>query len=175
MMAAEEDDGTGQGLEWRAGISVGLGLGWLMTILFWYTMWSEGFADSQKLAIILLSLLVVAGITVSVWIPWSTLRGTDKERAIWGLRGFGTRVAVTVAVLVVLTLLAVYWLFFEAVDYTLCQSFLVVIVVMGAMVAMLALMWMRWGVRGQQVAVAAQSMQDAAMARKDQDEEDDSR
>jgi membrane protein YdbS with pleckstrin-like domain len=168
-----DDAETEPGPQWRAGLAIGLGLGWLMTVIFWWTMWSEGFSEPQKLAIALLSLLVVGGLGGSIWLRWSMAQGMTAPGSVWRLRGFGTRVAVSTAVLVGAIVVAVWWLFFEAVDYTICQSFIVIIVVLVVMAAMLGLMWVRWSNRTQRMAEAVKKMHDTAVVAHQEDDEDE--
>jgi hypothetical protein len=135
------------GLKWRTAATPVVGVIWLVGVLIWWAFYSEDYSIAQKLAVVILSILVMAGIAGTLWLPWSMRFAPEKDRRVWRTRGFVPRVAGSVAIIILAMLLTVYWLFFPGEDYDLCQSLVVIIVIFLVTMGIMAPVWVRWGTR----------------------------
>ncbi len=141
------DEGVHRSVMWRTVFTVVVGLGWLVWLLLWWAFWSEDLEVARKFAVAIVSAMVLGGLTAAVWIPYSMRWAPEEERRQWRVEGFRARVVGSTFVFVALAVLVVYWLWFPGKDYDICQSFVIIIVVLIAGVALMAPMWMRWGMR----------------------------
>ena len=132
---------------WRTVFTVVVGLGWLVWLLLWWAFWSPDMEVARKFAVAIVSAMVMGGLLAAVWLPYSMRWAPEEERRQWRVRGFRARVVGSALVFVGLAALVVYWLWFPGKDYDICQSFVVIIVVLIVGMALMAPMWMRWGMR----------------------------
>ena len=141
-----EEEASPKGAASRGVVSAVLGLGWVIwALLFWF-FWSEDHEVSRRMAILLMSLLVMAAAMSTIWIPWS-MRFPPEAGYAWWMPGFSWRVAASAVIAVGLFLLTIYWLWFQGEGYTLCQSCVVIIVVLLVTGGVMTALWARWGMR----------------------------
>jgi hypothetical protein len=58
------------GYRWRVVLSIVMGVGWFVFLLLWLFFFAGAFTIYQNIAIILVSILVVAGVLGAAWAPW---------------------------------------------------------------------------------------------------------
>jgi len=141
------DEEMGVGVKWRAVASPAIGVIWLILVLLWWAFWSDPWTVAQKTAIIIMSVLVVAGLMGAMWIPWSMRYAPAKDRMVWTQRGFTPRIAASMAIILGAMVLLVYWLFVPGKDYDICQTVVVIVVVFLACGLVMGPMWALWGRR----------------------------
>ena len=59
-----------RGLRSRVAASILLGVGWLSFVLLYAAFWAGGYSLFQSIAIILVSMLVLAGVLGAMWATW---------------------------------------------------------------------------------------------------------
>lgn len=148
-----EDSDWQPEIKWRTVITIIVGVSWLFWIIAWWYTWSEGYSTSQKFALALLSLGVVAGIMSAVWLPYAYKYGSPEDRMVWKLRGFGTRVAGSAVVIAAFFLLVFWWLFYEAEGWGWCGSVGLIALMFLALASILGPIWVRWSMREQRVVI----------------------
>jgi hypothetical protein len=67
--------GKAPGLGWRVALSAVMGVGWVVFVVLWLMFFASGFSVLQNLAIISISLLVMAAILGAAWAPWAIKYG----------------------------------------------------------------------------------------------------
>lgn len=55
---------------WRAAVSAVTGIGWVIFLVYWLLMQSSNYTIYQNLAIFIVSILILAGINVVMWVPY---------------------------------------------------------------------------------------------------------
>ena len=135
------------GTMWRTAVTVVLGLGWFVWILVWWAFWSEDYKVAQRFAVALMSFLVLAAAAAAMWVPYSMRWAPEEDKEEWRRKGFAWRVVASTAVFAALAAFLVYALFLPWRDFSLCQSLVVIIVVVIAGAVVMSPMWMRWGAK----------------------------
>ena len=59
----------------RVYVTIALGLGWLLFLGLWLFYYATSFSIIQNIAILIISLVVVAAISVALWVPWAMKHG----------------------------------------------------------------------------------------------------
>jgi hypothetical protein len=67
--------GKAPGLGWRTALSAVMGVGWLVFVVLWLLFFASGFSVLQNLAIISISILVMAAVLGAAWAPWAIKYG----------------------------------------------------------------------------------------------------
>lgn len=73
------------GWVWRTAVSAVVGIGWLIFVIIFLFFYATGFGIYKTIAILLVSVLVMAAILAPVWIMW----GIRAARAMEGKRKRG--------------------------------------------------------------------------------------
>nr|MDO8097626.1 hypothetical protein [Candidatus Njordarchaeota archaeon] len=68
------------GYRWRVVLSIVMGVGWFVFLLLWVLFFSVGYTIYQNLAIILVSVLVVAAVLGAAWAPWGIKYGRKYKK-----------------------------------------------------------------------------------------------
>ncbi len=58
------------GISWRAAVSAVTGIGWVAFLILWFWFYRTDYTVYQNIAIFIVSILVIAGINVAVWVPY---------------------------------------------------------------------------------------------------------
>jgi hypothetical protein len=150
------------GLRWRTYVSIAGGLGWLAFVALWWLFMGDDYDNYQNVAVTLVSLMVVAGILGGAWLTWARRHDVEFRTQV-AVPGFWPRVAASVAIFAGLTVAALYWLWYMAGEYNLCQNLGLFLLLFVILAATMTPLWMRWGMRygaragreaGEEVAVA---------------------
>ena len=83
---------------WRTWTLAVLVLAWTLWLPFWWFRWGADLADSQKMAVVMLSILLLLIFLFGLWLPWSMQHGDPAERRIWEDPGFRSRFWVSTVV-----------------------------------------------------------------------------
>lgn len=135
------------GLEWRATLSIIAGLGWLIFIIIWLFFFSEEFTYNQNIAMILLSILVMAIILGIPWTIWGLRHQTEREKEMWKTKGFAWRIYFSTIVGFGFLIFLIFWFFYYADTYNVCQNLAILLVILLFIAAMLGASWAPWGIR----------------------------
>jgi len=60
------------GFGWRASASIAVFFGWLIFLIIWLFFYADDFSGYQNLAIVIVSVMVLAGISTAAWAAWGT-------------------------------------------------------------------------------------------------------
>jgi len=61
----------GKGFGWRVALSIVVSVGWLIFVILWLGFLAGDYSGYQNLAIILVSVLALAGILGATWVIWA--------------------------------------------------------------------------------------------------------
>ena len=129
-----------KGLAWRVSLSILVGIGWIVFLILWLFFYAETYVWEQKVAIFLLSILVLIGILGIPWAIWALKKQTSVEKEMWKVKGFRWRVWASIVIALGVMIFLVYWFWVLAEPYDIYQnlaifvvSFLVAGGILGAM------------------------------------------
>jgi hypothetical protein len=71
-----------KGLKWRLALTIYGSIGTLIFIIAFLAFFPTGFDIWQKIAVVLISLLVLSALVSSIWIPWKITYWEEVEE--WG-------------------------------------------------------------------------------------------
>jgi hypothetical protein len=81
LIRAPWKSGTAEpGLGWRVALSAIMGVGWILFVVFWLLLYAPGFSFLQNLAIIIVSLLIMAAVLGAAWAPWAIKHGARSSK-----------------------------------------------------------------------------------------------
>ena len=72
--------GKAPGLGWRVALSAVMGVGWVVFVVLWLFFFASGFSVLQNLAIISISLLIMAAVLGAAWAPWAIKYGGRSSK-----------------------------------------------------------------------------------------------
>lgn len=117
----------GAGMGWRVSLSILGGVGWLVFLLVWLIFYAADFSGYQNVAVVLLSLLAVAGLLGVPWTIWGWGRKPEEIRMM-KTPGFRWRVVFSAVSIPAALLFLVGWLYFYADGYSIYQNIAVFII-----------------------------------------------
>lgn len=133
-----------KGLAWRVSLSILVGIGWLVFLILWLFFYSETYAWEQKVAIFLLSILVLIGILGVPWALWAFKKQTSVEKEKWKVQGFRWRVWVSIVIALGVMIFLVYWFWVLAEPYDIFQNLAIFVVSFLIAGGILGAMWAPW-------------------------------
>jgi len=68
------------GFKGRVVVSIVIPLAWIIFLIYWFYFPAKDFDGYQNIAIFLVSLLVVGGILVGIWVPWGMKHSKEFEK-----------------------------------------------------------------------------------------------
>lgn len=146
-MIPEERPMKTRGMGWRISTTILLGVGWLVFIIIWLFFYASGFSIYQNLAILVVSLLIVAGGTAVLWVGLGIRMGKTQapgapewsrfEREKW--RGW-----LSAIIWVAWVVFIVVWLFFYADSFSGYQNLAILIVSLLIAGGVTAVVWGGW-------------------------------
>ncbi len=78
-----DDEVFSRHIGWRAWTTAFLVLGWLLFIpIWWYRLGAE-LEDAQRMAVVMLSILIFFIAILAIWVPWSMHYSLEPEQRIW--------------------------------------------------------------------------------------------
>jgi hypothetical protein len=72
--------GKAPGLRWRVALSGVMGVAWVVFVVLWLLFFASGFSFLQNLAIISISLLIMAMVLGAAWAPWAIKYGGGRSK-----------------------------------------------------------------------------------------------
>ena len=132
---------------WMGVASAVIAVGWFVALIVWWAFMADDFTTNERLAVALMSALVMGAAQGAMWMPWAMRNRTEADKALMSDRGFLARTVGSGALLFGLLGAIIYWLWYMADEYTGCQSLVVIIVILIAFVGIMAGVWAPWGMR----------------------------
>jgi len=131
----------------KAGFSGAVGIGWLVFIILFLAFYSEGFKINEKIAIVLLSFLIMAVLLGGLWAFWSLRMMSKKDWEMFKVKGFKWRIAVSIIYPLVLLVFLIYGFWFLWRDFSFWQYLAIILVVLLISGGILGAFWASWGLK----------------------------
>lgn len=135
------------GIRWRIGLSIVVGIGWLIFLILWLFFYAIEYSIYQNIGLFILSIFVVSLVLGIPWMLWGLKFQPKKGIAMWETKGFGWRVYLSVVLGCVFILFLFVWFFFFADQYNVFQNIAVFITSILIIGGVLGLSWAPWGMR----------------------------
>jgi len=133
---------------WRVSLSIAMGVGWLIFVIVWLAFYAINYSVYKNIAIILISLLILALILGGSWATWGLKYIPREGREIMKKTGFRSRIVASIAIPILLMIFLIIWFFFYADQgfnfYQNIAVFLVSILIVGGV---MGAMWAPWGMK----------------------------
>ena len=100
----------------RAWTIVALLLVWMLSLPIWWFHWAADLTDAQRMAVVILSILLFLIVLFGLWLPWSMRHGDEGERRIWEDPWYRSRFWVSTVVCLGSMAVVTYWLWVYADD-----------------------------------------------------------
>jgi MFS family permease len=140
--------GKKQSPGWAISLTILIGVGWLVFLLLWLFFYGYPRQEWEKnVAIILLSVLVLAGSLGTPWGIWALKNQTAQDKKLWESKGFKSRIAVSIIFGFAVFLFLIYWFWYLAQPYSLFQNVVIFIVAFLIVGGILGALWAPWGMR----------------------------
>jgi hypothetical protein len=107
------------GFGWRVSLSIIGGIAWLIFLIIWFFFYAVGFTFYQNIAILVISIAVIALVEGLTWVPMWWRAETP---------GYGRMVSINLVLGVIVSVFIVTWLFFFADAYTLYKNFAIIVI-----------------------------------------------
>ncbi len=142
-----KDDECPKPKGWRVSLSIGMGVGWLIFVILWLAFYAGNYNGYQNFAIILISILVIVVVLGGSWATWGLKHCKNESSRFFKMKGFKSRVVVSIAIPFILIIFWIYWFFFIAEDYNFYQNIAIFLVSILAIGGILGGMWAPWGMK----------------------------
>jgi hypothetical protein len=128
---------------WRPAFSAIVVVGWLIFIIAWLAFFSADFQPyEKKIAVFLLSLLIIIVLLGSVWAIWAVRMIPSERRQMMKFFGFRSRIILSmITPLGAITFLIYYFWFY---DFTIWQHIAMIIITVLVVGMILAGIWSSW-------------------------------
>jgi len=131
------------GSSWRPAFSAVVGVGWFIFIIAWLAFFSEGINPyEKKIAIVLLSTLVLIVLLGGVWGVWAVRMIPKSGREMMKFFGFKSRMIASIAIPLGAVGFLIYYFWFY--DFTIWQHIAMVIITILVIGMILAAVWSSW-------------------------------
>jgi len=136
-----------KGLGWRVGLSIIVGIGWLVFIIIWLFFYWGSYSWEKNLAIILLSFLICGGVLALPWVPYG-IKQSSKEK-MWSIKGMKIRVIGSTIVAGGILIGLITWFWFYATSYAWYQNLAILLIAVLIGGGIMAASWAPWGMKHQ--------------------------
>ena len=131
----------------KAGFSGAVAIGWLVFVILFLAFFSEGFRTNEKVAVVILSLLVMVFLLGGPWAFWGLKMMSKKDWEVFKVKGFKWRIAVSVAYPLALLVFLVYAFWSLWTDFGFWQYLAIILVVLIVSGGILGAVWASWGMK----------------------------
>jgi hypothetical protein len=69
-----------KGFQWRFWTSLLIGLALICFLIYWFWTYAAPYDVYQNFAIFIITLLIAAGLTAAMWVPWGMKYGPDQDQ-----------------------------------------------------------------------------------------------
>ena len=138
-----------KGVGWRVSLSIVVAVGWLVFLIVWLAFFAGTYSWEKNLAIVLLSILILAGILGIPWAIWGLRQAPAEQREMWKVKGFRSRVWVSVIAMLAVFIFLIYWFWFLTETFTdnVYQNIAIFIVAFLVFGGLVGAMWAPWGMK----------------------------
>ncbi len=119
-------------IRWRAWSMVVLVSAWMLWLPFWWFRWGAELEEAQRMAVVMLSILLFLTVLLVIWVPWSMRHGMVEERRMWENPAFRSRFWVSTLVCLGSLAVVTCWMWEYADDIMLGSVMLLVILLVYA-------------------------------------------
>jgi hypothetical protein len=134
------------GVRWRTYLSIFSSLSWLAFVALWVLLYGNEYTTYQNIAVVIISLVVLVVVVGLSWMTWAWKHDEHKMRSI-GIGGMRHRISLSTVVLFGLVIVLIYWLFYYADGYNVCQNLGFILLLFVILAAIMTPVWMGWGMR----------------------------
>lgn len=129
------------GFAWRIRVSAALAFGWVVFLVLWLFFFATDFHAYQNIAIIVASLLAVLAFIGMTWM-YKMKMPAGCTKAMKEVKGLGSRMLLSMVVLVASIVFFLVWFYFYAVDFSVYQNIAIFIVQVLVTLGILGATWM---------------------------------
>ena len=131
----------------KAGFSGAVAIGWLVFVILFLAFFSEGFGTNEKVAIVILSILVMVLLLGGLWAFWGLRMMSRRDWEMFKIKGFRWRIAVSIVYPLVLLISLIYAFWFMWTDFGFWQYLAIILVVLLISGGILGAVWASWGMK----------------------------
>jgi len=131
----------------KAGFSGAVGIGWLVFVILFLAFFTDGFKTNEEVAIVILSLLVVALLLGGLWAFWSLKLMSKKDWEVFKIKGFKWRIAVSIVYPLAALTFLVYAFWSLWMGFSFWQYVAIIIVVLLISGGILGALWASWSMK----------------------------
>ena len=132
---------------WKAGFSGAVGIGWLVFLILFLAFYSEDFHTNEKIAIILLSLLIITVLLGGLWAYWSLRMMSKKDWEVFKVKGFKWRIIGSIFYGLALLIFLIYGFWFVWTDFGFWQYIAIILVVCLVSGGIMGALWASWSAK----------------------------
>jgi hypothetical protein len=131
----------------KAGFSGAVALGWLVFVIMFLAFYSGGFQLHEKIAIMLLSLLIVVVLLGGSWAFWSLSMMSKKDWEVFKVKGFKWRIIASIVYGFALLIFLIYGFWYLWTDFGFWQYLAIILVVALVSGGLMAALWASWSAK----------------------------
>jgi len=128
----------------KAGFSGAVGLGWLVFIILFLAFYSEGYRTNEKIALIILSILILTILLGGLWAFWSLQMMSKKDWEMFKIKGFKWRIIGSIIYGLVLLIFLIYGFWYLWTDFNFWQYVAIILVIILVSGGILGAIWVSW-------------------------------
>lgn len=129
----------------KAGFSGAAGIGWLIFVILFLAFYSKGYKTNEIIALILMSLLIIAILLGGLWAFWSLQMMSKKDWEMFKIKGFRWRIIVTIISILALLIILIYGFWYLWTDFGFWQYVAIILVIVLICGGVLGAIWASWG------------------------------
>ncbi|MCJ7572112.1 MAG: hypothetical protein MUO82_09605 [Candidatus Thermoplasmatota archaeon] len=133
----------------KPSFSIIIVVGWLIFLIMWLAFYSEDYHYDwgKKLAIRLLSTLVMFLLLGGMWAMYGIKKIPPKEKEMFKTSGFKWRVGLSIVLPIAAMIFLIIWFWSYAQPYKLWQDIAVILVTILVIGGVLGPVWAQWGIK----------------------------
>ncbi len=128
----------------KAGFSGAVGIGWLIFIILFLAFFSEDYRPNEKIAIIILSILILTILLGGSWTFWSLRMMSKKEMKIFKIKGFKWRITGSIIYGLIMMILLIYGFWFIWINFSFWQYIAIILVILLLSGGIMGAIWASW-------------------------------
>lgn len=129
----------------KAGFSGAVVIGWLVFIILFLAFYSGGYKTNEKIAIALLSLLIITVLLGGLWAFWALRMMSKKDWKMFKVKGFKWRITVSVIYPLALLIILIYGFWYLWTDFGFWQYVAIILVILLVSGGLMGAIWGSWG------------------------------
>jgi len=134
----------------KAGFSGAVAIGWLVFLILFLAFYSEGYQLHQKIAITLLSVLIMVVLLGGLWAYWSLSMMSKKDWEVFKVKGFKWRIIASIIYGFALLIFLIYGFWYLWTDFGFWQYLAIILVVLLVSGGLMGGLWATWGAKNKE-------------------------